>query len=196
MGVQFKAISNLEKYATKEERKITATLLHIPSQTKHIKIDAKSKFEANGFNRAESMESGWYCLTDKTEKTEFFSSSYGAYNDFRRHLAKGVIGVSPESVWEDTESFRYGPLYELINFADNEGIIGTEECKRIYDSLVLGRDKFMEYYDNFTEEWEKANPLNPEQKIISDNNKWIAKCYDKFVDGFGIGADNGIVYLS
>ena len=191
MGVQFKAISNLEKYATKEERKITATLLHIPRQIKHIKIDAKSDFEDNGFNRAESMESGWYCLTDKSVETEFFRSQYSSYNRFREHLSLGVIGVNPIDIWEDTESFRYGPLYELINFADNEGIIGTEECKRIYDALVAGRDKYMEYRNEITKEWYQSNP-----GACGDSADWVTNSYDDFINGFEIGAENGIVYLS
>lgn len=70
-------------------------------------------------------------------RVNVFDGSYGGYNDFREWLAKiaGYPAVLTKdrgarhdaACWERNG----GPFWELINFADNEGCIGTAVCKKL-----------------------------------------------------------------
>lgn len=85
--------------------------------------------------RAEDLLDGHLYSYDR--RVRVLDMSYGGYNDFREWLAK-IAGypTAPREgkgmrhdagCWEQTG----GPLWELINFADNEGCIGNAVCKKL-----------------------------------------------------------------
>lgn len=63
--------------------------------------------------------------------TLHWQASYGGYNRFRRDLCVAVLGVEPETVWNDYATYLDRPFAPLINFADNEGFLGPQTCSRL-----------------------------------------------------------------
>lgn len=58
-----------------------------------------------------------------TEQLAFRAGSYSGYNDWRSWLAKLAGFSGAGDFWDRATETE--PFYELINFADNEGIIGA-----------------------------------------------------------------------
>lgn len=81
-------------------------------------------FEARG----DGLATGIYSPSGKRLA---WSSSYGGYNRFRRALCLAALGVEPEAVWNDYETYEPRPFAPLIHFADNEGFLGPMTCKRL-----------------------------------------------------------------
>lgn len=83
-----------------------------------------------GFGNAKFVTAGCFAVTEKTEAHAFRAGSYGGYNHWRADLAErfnpyragpnGTLPPSPE-----------GPFYELIWFADNEGVIGEVAATKL-----------------------------------------------------------------
>src|SRR5216117_1196420 len=68
-------------------------------------------------DRADGIEDGYYSFA---EAMKFRAGSYSGYNNWRNDLARLAGWKDDEEAWKATE----GPFWELINFADNEGVIG------------------------------------------------------------------------
>lgn len=75
------------------------------------------------------------------EEVFSFDSGYSRHLVFRDNLAK-MAGYAPS---ESASGFKYfataiktesGPFWHLINFADNEGVIGTEVSKILYEDFA------------------------------------------------------------
>ena len=73
--------------------------------------------------------------------------SYGGYSRWRETLARACgyqvtdrNSDSPHSqaAWDATG----GPCWELINFADNEGTIGSRACAKIARDMIAVRDAY------------------------------------------------------
>lgn len=79
--------------------------------------------------RLPPLRKGWYRVSGKTVR--FKAGSYGGYNAWREDLCQMALGVTPDGVWEHPETFSGQPFYELINFADNEGVIGTDAAAKL-----------------------------------------------------------------
>lgn len=114
------------------------------------------------------------------ESTSFRAGSYSGYNQWREWLAT-IAGYAPVSdnehgagnykthsagAWAATE----GPFWELINFADNEGTIGTDAAKK------LAKD-FADYAD----------------KALDGAGGWYAQMYEQWRAAFEMASDNGAV---
>lgn len=50
--------------------------------------------------------------------------SYGGYNRFREELCLKAYGVTTHDVWNDIDKYRGREFFDIINFADNEGVLG------------------------------------------------------------------------
>jgi hypothetical protein len=94
------------------------------------------------------------------EDYEFGAGSYSGYNSWRDIL----------------ESFSNGKdFYELINFADNEGVIGYVIAKKLYNDFLQNEERAKEF-----------------AKTISDGEWWIRK-YEDWKTAFEYASDNGAV---
>lgn len=111
-----------------------------------------------------------YAFEDSVECLE---GSYSGYSGFRETLAK-IAGYDQEvgphgrltycaACWRGEK----GPFWQMINFADNEGVIGTEACKS------LARD-FKKYLENASRE-----------------DEWFFTCYKRLMAGVEMAAQNG-----
>ncbi len=88
--------------------------------------------------RAGSREKGFY---DAEETFDFRAGSYSGYNHWREWLSETMLGVAPKVVWDNHDRYCPEPFYELICFADNEGIIGPEACTRLLKAFRENQEK-------------------------------------------------------
>lgn len=78
------------------------------------------------------VEGAWYEIS---EPGPVASLSYGGYGLFREHLCRAALGVEILSVWTKPERYVDAPYYDLLNFADNEGLLGPASCTRIANAF-------------------------------------------------------------
>jgi hypothetical protein len=105
----------------------------------------------------------------------FRAGAYSGYSSWRNDLAK-LAGYSaceePESMSSNYSETAWhadgGPFWELINFSDCEGTIGTDACKKLLKDFekykkVLDSSKDsgpeFDYFVNKYDEWHKAVSL-------------------------------------
>lgn len=84
------------------------------------------------------------------EKLGFPAGSYGNYGRWRSWLARVAGYAGSDSYWSSAP--EGAPFYELINFADNEGVIGSVVAKKLADDFA----KFQDVADADGGEWERA----------------------------------------
>lgn len=123
-----------------------------------------------------------YAVSDPMEMVQH---SYGGYNDVRDHLARGVLGVDPRTVWNDPETYAGLPMYEVINFADNEGTIGPKACERLAVDFEQQRPKFLAYIERA-----KSDPTR------YPDAEYYIRSYEGLAAGFGHAAGTGLVFLA
>jgi len=75
--------------------------------------------------RADGIVEG--CYESTGEIHTFGAGSYSGYNRWREQLAL-MLGTTPEAIWRDPKP---GPFVELINFGDNEGVIGPKTSAKL-----------------------------------------------------------------
>ncbi len=117
----------------------------------HVNLYKNPSFPA----QFEGMIEGWH---DAYDSYHFCAGPYSRYNRWRAELCRAVHNVEPEIVWNDA-SYAGEPFYELINFADNEGTIGTAVCGKLMRDfaahgviLKRGRDRYFAHkYDQWAE---------------------------------------------
>ncbi len=103
--------------------------------------------------RADGRPEGWYTAKDVVRGP---SSPYSGYGYFREQIAMRVLGVEPQTVWNDEETYEGKPFYEIIEFADNEGAIGPVTCAKLAKDFREHREKFLDedtwltFYDDMT----------------------------------------------
>lgn len=107
--------------------------------------------------RAAPIELGAYSFEDSFG---FRAGSYGGYGEWRRALAD----ARPDEAAFD----------ELINFADNEGTIGTVASAKLHGDFVRHRQEVMD-------------------RIPPDDRSWFQELYDYWMKAFEIASDGGAV---
>ena len=103
------------------------------------------------------------------ERLDFWAGSYSGYNEFRNWLATVGGWESDEACWHGPAT--EGPFYELINFADNEGVIGPNTAKKLEKDFA-----------DFREEATK--------KATAD---WHMSDYDQWHNAFALAAKGGAI---
>ena len=81
--------------------------------------------------RANGLKAGVYSFCDQLS---FRAGSYGGYNEWRDQLANMIGWENAEDYWKDAKPGE--PFYDLINFADNEGTIGSEAAAKLARDFV------------------------------------------------------------
>jgi len=107
-----------------------------------------------------------------------FNVGYGFYNNIRNQIAElSGYPLTPHKmygqVWESYAAGAWkadcGPFWELINFSDCDGVIGTSVSKKLAD--------------DFKEYQEKADKLGKE----------FSEYYSMLRKSFELASDNGLV---
>lgn len=96
--------------------------------------------------------------------------SYGGYNRFREDLCIKAYGVTTHDVWNDLDKYRGREFFDIINFADNEGVLGSVAVS------CLAHD-----FSHYDFDWGIQYGYNSHQKI-----------YNKFRDGFNFASHGGL----
>ena len=124
-------------------------------------------------------------LKDRTiyvfdEYVSHYLGSYGAYNSWRKTLCRLAIGVDDIELWKNSEQYADMPFFELINFSDCSGVIGTKTCAKLFNDFA-----------NF-----KNEAISTIEEVFhrhgEDKKHWLHK-YDELMSAFKIGSDNGCV---
>lgn len=119
------------------------------------------------------------------DRIEALARSYTGYGIIREHICHAVLGIEPETVWHNAEEYRDKPMYEFINFADNEGCIGPAACARLAADFEQNREKFVLYAESVSSD--DTDDYSAEELVES---------YDRLAEGFRHAADTGLVHLS
>jgi len=91
--------------------------------------------------REEGITPGVAYETDK--ETICAGLSYGGYNAWREALAQ-MVGIANIREWFRNPDMSV-PFSELLNFADNEGVLGPVVCKRIAADFDVWSARAAEY---------------------------------------------------
>jgi len=124
--------------------------------------------EENWPGRSAGVERGAVYMF--AESFGFRAGSYRGYNEWRRWLSDFAEYDDIETAWKTTS----GPFIELINFADNEGVIGSAVAAK------LAKD--------FADNQERAERFNP-----GDGRLWWLTQYQNWRKAFEMAPDNGAV---
>ena len=127
--------------------------------------------EENFPGRTAGIKPGIYSFE---RSAQFRAGSYSGYNGWRDHLARMAVGMSAEKIWA---SGWNGPFVELINFPDNEGVIGPVVAAK------LAKD-FAEF-EHRAEEYSASIP---------DGTDWLEN-YREWKCAFEMAAKDGAVVL-
>lgn len=105
------------------------------------------------------------------------SYAYSTHNRFRELLLR-IIGQEKLLLecgrvnWDKLEPKKELPFYELIWFADNEGVLDWEVSEKLFFDFKTYEEKALEY--------------------LSDN-EWMRDSYLNWMEAFELGKDNGVV---
>lgn len=107
------------------------------------------------------------------EEMNFGAGSYSGYGAWRESLAN-AMGFDINEFWQNREAHYDDPFYELLHFADNEGVIGPEAAA---DLAVDFRDWRNKVYASteFTE------------------NPWFRDAYENWANAFEMASPDGLV---
>ena len=120
--------------------------------------------------RAAPFKNGMY---DCRDTLDVFHKSYGTYNEWRDWLAKIAGYHGARDMWVIKEPGQPIPFWEIINFSDCEGTIGTVACKKML--------KDFEDYD---------------QKARSAEESWLYDTYVDIHEGLKLAANGGCLKFS
>jgi len=99
--------------------------------------------------RAEDLKDGDYSYSDSYG---FRAGSYSGYNSWRNELALLAGFGSAKNAWTKDS----GPFWELINFSDCEGTLGTFTCKKLlldFKEFYAQAEKIGGYFFDLYKEW-------------------------------------------
>lgn len=138
---------------------------------------------AEFIDRCDDVEDGFYRYAEASDGADL---SYGGYNRMRDTLAHFAgypahphpvdpMHTFSETAWEATE----GPFWELINFSDSEGALGTATCKKLAADFAQFQEKFDDGMGRF---WAPDSPF--------------ARFYADMRAMFELASDGGVVVFS
>lgn len=118
---------------------------------KHVHL-----WKGPSFDRGDGLVEGYYRFSG--EVFGFCAGSYGGYNEWRSDLAR-LVGTTDHAIWNAPDPT--GPFVELINFADNEGIIGATTSRKLaddFDAWLASNgsvDRIGRFWNRFAD-WQRA----------------------------------------
>jgi hypothetical protein len=119
-------------------------------------------------DRADGCKAGYYSYE---QRFDFPAGSYSSYNAFRDWLSHVALGVPASTAWNNPEEYADKPFFELIHFADNEGIIGPGPAKRIAQAFAEHDEQARDdnapgsYYEEYVT-WRRAFELAADDGLV------------------------------
>ena len=108
-------------------------------------------------DHADEMVQGCYSFVSCMD---FRAGSYGGYNQWRAQLSMMAHGVQPEVIWRAPEAFN--AFVELINFADNEGTIGSHTAAKLakdFHQFSVQATEIGGWFEEKYKDWSRAFSL-------------------------------------
>lgn len=93
--------------------------------------------------QADDVSNRWY---QYETTTSFEAGSYGGYGDWRHELA-AIGGYEAEDAWHGR--VVSAPFVELVNFADNEGVIGPKTSAKLANDFATHRDAAQDQMERY-----------------------------------------------
>ena len=122
------------------------------------------------------------------EEYGFRAGSYSGYGEWRNDLALAAMGVTSSEVWDKSDGGETGmPFQELINFPDNEGLIGPIASERLYQDFV----NYESQIDKAVDWWYLK--MSETKEYNSEDVKWFKSKYKDWKHAFDIARNNGMV---
>lgn len=94
------------------------------------------------------------------DRFAFRAGSYSGYGAWRETLAEMALGLGPRTIWNNRDGFAGCAFYELIDFSDCEGVIGTDACRKLaadFDRFQAKADQHEDsYFRQKYADWSKA----------------------------------------
>lgn len=81
-------------------------------------------------NRITPTEAGVFCCEEENSFV-FRAGSYFGYNAVREIFSDVGMGVLPQEVWDNPKKYEGKPFYEIVDFSDCSGAIGTSACQKL-----------------------------------------------------------------
>jgi hypothetical protein len=103
---------------------------------------------------------------------EFRAGAYSGYNRWRDQLARLAGFKNADEVWRRYEKLKGSPFIELINFADNEGVIGSVAAAKLAKDFA---------------DWDER------AKLFDSSDDWFYDRYQLWRKAFEAATDNGAV---
>lgn len=172
MGLDIVAYSKLEY---ERDERVAEVMESVFSPQGEVIIQI---FEESERLRCMDMKVGKWHRSDETNEHHFRAGSYSTYNQFRKILSDAILGVTPETVWENEDDFENSPLYEIINFSDCDGVFGPHDSEKLHNDFVNHQKMFEEYikenYDGF-------------------DGEYYLDTYRNFTEAFALASQDGIL---
>lgn len=118
--------------------------------------------------REAPLEDGFYRVGG--EQVSFPAGAYSGYNRYREALSVMALGVTPDAVWKNPQEYDGQPFVEQINFADNEGAIGSHAAVKLAGDYAA---------------WEA--------RAMGTLDEWDRDRYRRWRHAFTLAADEGVV---
>jgi hypothetical protein len=120
--------------------------------------------EGNWPGRAKGLPGDEDTIFSYGESYGFRAGSYSGYNDWRDWLARVAGWPNADDAWAHEKDLvpLFTAFHELINFADNEGVIGPEVSAKLAKDFADNQAKAQSmddtdgYYYNRYQCWQRA----------------------------------------
>lgn len=116
-----------------------------------------------------------YVRTAATMERVVMDVGYLSYGEWRRALALAALDADIAQVWAEPDRYQGLPFYELLNFADNEGVIGADAAADLLADFQRHRD------------------VVPVDEVEFPG---ITPLPDRWIQGLKLAADGGLLRLS
>jgi hypothetical protein len=121
------------------------------------------------FKQHDGLADGFYMVSG--ERFDFCAGSYSGYCQWRERLASMVGITSLKEFWNNPQAGRFA---ELLNFADNEGVIGPVTSLKLFIDFRQGLGEAEEY-----------------ALSMGDDQEWFILKYRNWLRAFEIASRQG-----
>lgn len=159
MGLDIFAIEKIRKLSDDFE----ADFGSFEEEGQIFRAKINDKFEAH-----DHLTTGVY--VSEGASMEFGAGSYGTYNGFRSDLCMLAHNVYPNIIWNNPDIYKGSDFYELINFSDCDGVIGSSTAQKLLSDFK----KYREAY-------------------LLENDVWMGESYENWIKALDLAGNDGML---
>lgn len=172
MGLDVTAVSRAEYIETIDIEAWEDKYWQYENEPDGVKIEIANHWIEVYADRARPIvQNGVYRITG--DEYSPWGAPYSAYGRWRNWLSETMLGVPASIVWQNEARYTGEPFYELINFSDCQGIIGTEVAAKLAADFAAHQEKA----DRFGQ----------------GDGGWYARKYADWRKAFDLASDGGFI---